>query len=334
MTEEDPVKPPEPSPGSPRRTALAPALLARVFHQPALVHFNAVASHLSVRGAARDLNVASSAVSRQIGQLEDALGLTLFLREGRGLALSPAGEILYRHTQRLAGVIDSAVVELELLRGLKTGTVRVASVESIGIAFLPRVIASFGERYPGLHIKVTVCSSAEVVRQLVEERADVGFGFVTETHRKIAVVLRRDVPIGVAMRPNHPLAALRGPITIADCLGHPTAMARPEISIRRVIEPFLLRSVQTLPPLVEVDSIRMLAELALGGRYLSIMTPLGVQGEIEAGALTFRPLEEKELPENRFGLMVHSGGHLHHAAAAFLDHARDAFEQIAFPGTA
>src|ERR1700761_4882081 len=81
----------------PRDHALSPALLARVFHQPTLIYFKAVAECLSIREAGRRLNVASSAVTRQIVQLEDALGLALFQRDGRRLKLATAGEILYRH---------------------------------------------------------------------------------------------------------------------------------------------------------------------------------------------------------------------------------------------
>lgn len=316
-----------------RRSALSPALLARIFHQAALVHFNAVAEHLSMREASRRLNVASSAVSRQITQLEDALGMALFARDGRRLALSPAGEILFRHTRRLSCVLEAAVGELEMLRGLKTGTVRVATAESVGIAFLPRVIAEFGTRYPRLHIEVSVTSSTEVIRRLVEDRAEIGFGFVTAPHRQIDVALRRDVRIGVAMRPDHPLSTISGPLTLTDCLRHPIAVATPEISIRKVIEPFLQQSGQALPPLVEVDSIRMLVELALSGRYLSIMTPIGAQNEIATGALIIRRLDQAGLPENRFGLMTRSSGTLNLAAAMFLEHARAHFEAIDLPGS-
>lgn len=314
------------------KSALAPALLARVFHQPALVHFNAVAEQLSVRGAARRLNVASSAVSRQVAQLEEALGVALFNRDGRSLALSPAGEILFHHTRRLSGVLDAAVGELELLRGLKTGTVRVATVESVGLTFLPRFISDFGRDHPRLHIDVSVTSSAEVISRLVEDRADIGFGFVTEAQPQTSVVLRRDVRIGVVMHPAHPLAADAGPVALAECLRHPLAVGKPEISIRKVIEPFLLRVVPSLPVLVEADSIRMLVELALGGRYLAIMTPIGAQREIADGALLFRPLDEPGLPDNRFGLMTRRGGSLHFAAAVFLDHARAHFAELALPG--
>lgn len=315
----------------PRETALSPALLARVFHQPSLLYFNAVARYLSIREAARRLDVASSAVTRQVAQLEDALGIALFIRERRRLKLSPAGEILYRHARRLVAPTEAAVSELEMLRGIKSGTVRIASAESVGLSFLPRLITDFGRRYPRLHLDVAVASSSQIIELLVEERIDIGFGFIAGPPRQIDVAFRRDVRIGVVMRPGHPLAEA-GPLTIADCIAHPLAVAKPEISIREVIEPFLRSSSSILPPLVEVDSIRMLVELALGGHYASIMTPIGAQNEISAGTLVFRPLADSGLPTNRFGILVRAGSALHFAPAVFFDHAKAYFEAVDLPG--
>ena len=322
-----------PDPGArPRKSALSPALLARVFHQASLVYFNAVAEHLSIREAGRRLNVASSAISRQISQLEDALGLPLFERQGRRLRLAPAGEILYRHTRRLSGPLEAAVQELEMLRGLKTGTVRVAAVESIGISFLPEIIADFGRRYPRLHLDVAVCPSADVIERLIGERCDIGFGFISAPPRQIEVALRRDVRIGVVMRPDHPLAATAAP-TLAACVAHPLAVGKPEISIRAVIEPFLRRDSEFLPPLVEVDSIRLLVELALTGAYASIMTPIGAQAALGRGDLIFRPLADPGLPLNRFALLSRSGGTLRFASAVFHEHARQRLAAVELPGS-
>ena len=316
----------------PRKSALSPALLARVFHQPSLVYFNAVAEHLSIREASRRLNVASSAVSRQISQLEDALGLPLFERAGRRLRLAPSGEILYRHTRRLSGPLEAAVQELEMLRGLKTGTVRVATVESIGFSFLPAIIADFGRRYPRLHLDVSVCSSADVIERLIAERCDIGLGFVPALPARIEATLRRDVRIGVVTRPDHPLAAVERPV-LRDCVAHPLAVGKPEISIRAVIEPFLRRDVESLPPLVEVDSIRLLVELALTGAYASIMTPIGAQAALERGELVFRPLADPGLPLNRFALLARAGGTLRFAAAVFHEHARQRLAALPLPGS-
>lgn len=315
----------------PRDHSLSPALLARVFHQPSLIYFSAVAEHLSVREAARRLNVASSAVSRQVAQAEDALGMALFRRQGHRLSLTSAGEILYRHARRLAAPLEAAISELDMLRGLKTGSVRVAAVESVGLSFLPALLASFAREYPRLQIDVSVTSSADVIARLLDERADVGFGFLAKPMPSIELAIRRDIGIGVLMRPDHPLARVPR-LTLSACLAHPLAVAKPELSIRQIIEPFLRDSSAALPPLLEADSIRVLVELARIGHHASIMTPIGAHTDVESGTLVFRLLEDRGLPANRFGLMARKGASLNFAPAVFYQHARRHFDAITLPG--
>ena len=96
---------------------------------------------------------------------------------------------------------------------------------------------------------------------------------------------------------------------------------------------FLRRSGLVLPPLVEVNSIRVLVELALGGHYLSITTPIGAQNEIADGRLVFKPLGDSGLPTNRFGILVRADSALHLAPAIFFDHAKAYFESLALPGS-
>lgn len=319
-------------PTPPRERALSPALLARMFHQPAMIYFQMVAELLSVRECARRLNVASSAVSRQIAQLEDALGMALFQREGRRLKLTAAGEILSRHVRRVASPLEAAVSELDMLRGLKTGSVRIATVESVGLSFLPALLAAFSQRYPTLHLNIEVTSSSEVVTRLIDETVDVGFGFLTAPSRDIEMAVRRDVRVGVLMRPDHPLAERRS-LTLADCFAHPVALGTSELSIRRAIQPILDASVSAQPPLLEVASIRMLVELAQLGHHVSVMTPIGAHNEISRGLLVFRPLDEPGLSTNRFGLMVRAGAGLHFAPAVFYDHAKEHFRSLELPGT-
>lgn len=316
----------------PRERALSPALLARVFHQPAMIYFNTVAELLSVRECARRLNVASSAVSRQIAQLEDALGMELFQRDGRRLRLTTAGETLYRHVRRLAAPLEAAVSELDMLRGLKTGSVRIATVESVGLSFLSPLLADFARHYPSLHLDVTMTSSTGVVDLLVNERVDVGFGFLTRPSKEVEMAVRRDVGIGVLMRPDHSLATLPR-LTLAACFAHPVAVGKRDFSIREAIQPILDSPTFFAPPLLEVGSIRMLIELAQIGHHVSITTAVGAHNEIKAGTLVFRPLEDPRLAIDRFGLMVRAGAALHFAPAVFYEHAKQHFRTVELPGT-
>lgn len=313
-----------------RHQQLSPGVLARLFHQPALIYFNAVAEHGSIREASRQLNVASSAVTRQVAQLEDSLGMPLFLRDRRRLRLSAAGETLFRHARRLIAPMEAAVSELEMLRGIKTGTVRIACVESVGASFLHHLLSDFSALYPTLHLEIAVTSSQDVIDRIEDERADVGLGFIAETPKNIDIMLRRDLRIGALMTPTHPLAS-KSKITLEDCLAHPIAIATKGISIRDVVEPFLKRAGALPGPMLETNSIRLLVQLAETGHHVSISTIMGAQAEIAAKKLIFRPLADPGLPINQFGILVRSLSQLHFAPAVFYEHARAFFEKTQFP---
>ena len=301
------------------------ASLARLFHTPSLLYFIGVAETLSMRETARRLNVASSAVARQIVHLEETLDMPLFVRESRRLRLTQAGEILLRHARRVTPPLEAAVSELDLLAGLRSGTVRVATVESVGLTILPRLVAEFGQRYPRLHVDIRLAPATDVLGLVAESQVDLGFAFMAGPRRGIEIAIRRDLPIGAVLRADHPLAG-RDSLTFADCFAHPFAVPARGLSIRDVIEPFLGAVGDTPRSFVEANSVRMLFELARSGRYVAFITSLGIEREIASGEIVFRRLADPGLPLNRFAMVVKSGAHLRFAPAAFFDLAKTHFE--------
>lgn len=310
--------------------SLSPQLLTRIFHQPAMVYFKGVAETLSVRECSRRLNVASSAVSRQITQLEDALGMTLFQRDGRRLRLTTAGEVLYRHVCRLSAPLEAAISELDMLRGLKTGSVRIATAETVGLFVLPQLIAGFMERYPTIHVDVTVTSSSDVIKQLAEEHVDIGFAFVTRPPTMVQMTTQHEVLVGALMRRDHVLAHVPR-LTLADCFAHPVAIGKAGLSIREAIDPLLEGSNLLKRPVLECGSNAMMVELARIGYHVSIMTSIGAYSETENEDLIFRPLEDAELPSHYFGLMARVASNLHFAPAIFHSYATERLRKVSWP---
>jgi len=159
---------------------------------------------------------------------------------------------------------------------------------------------------------------------VVDSEVDIGFTFLAAQHRGIEIAIRRDLPIGAVMRADHPLAEEMRP-SFATCFSHAFAVPRHGLSIREVIEPFLTQGASRGRSFVEVNSIRMLFELAKTGRYLSFMTPLGIERELASGEVVFRPIGDKGLPLNRFGMVIRKGGDLRYAPAAFFNLASSHF---------
>src|SRR6202021_1049437 len=113
-----------------------------------LSYVDAVARHGSIRKAADALNVASSALNRQILDLETDLGAALFERLPRGVRLTAAGEVFLAYARQAISELKAVESQVEQLRGLVRGQVGVAAVESVRGELLPTVITQFQVEHP------------------------------------------------------------------------------------------------------------------------------------------------------------------------------------------
>ena len=117
---------------------------------PALRYFMEVARCGSIREASLHLNVASSAISRQITALEVQLGSPLFERRSRGMALSTAGELFAVYARKIQLESDRIVGEIDALEGLQRGCVSIATTEGFAMDFLPYIIGRFQKKFQGI----------------------------------------------------------------------------------------------------------------------------------------------------------------------------------------
>ena len=125
-------------------------------HAAVLRYFDHVARHGSIRKAAEALAVASSAVNRQILRLEDEMGVTLFERGRTGVKPTAAGELLLRHVRETQNEYQRTRAEIASLGGTVSGNVRIISLESLLVRFLPQVVEEMSARHP--HVTFTVLS--------------------------------------------------------------------------------------------------------------------------------------------------------------------------------
>ncbi|MFN7166645.1 MAG: LysR family transcriptional regulator [Pannonibacter sp.] len=293
---------------------------SRSLYAPAMRYFAAVAELGSIRAAARELNVASSAVNRQILWLEEALDLALFERVGRGLRLAPAGEVLLAHVRRTYSDFEGTVAELDALKGLRRGTVSVATVESLAETILPDIIGSFRKTYPGIHVAVTVTSAQQAAHLVETAEADVGFTFDPPRNAALSIAFAHELPIGAVMAPDHE-ASTSDPLTLADCLRYPIALPARGLSLRTRLDAALARIPGTLRTYVEANSLSFMRALARRGMVISFQTRIGLEKDLAAGTLVFRPLTDAPLQQDRFAIVTSSMRALALAPGMFFDHA-------------
>ncbi|MDX1576742.1 MAG: LysR family transcriptional regulator [Kiloniellales bacterium] len=284
-------------------------------------YFLAVAEAGSIRGASDELNVAASAVNRQILQLEAALGIPLFERVGRGLRLSEAGRVLRGHLRRAVSDYQGVSSELDALRGLQRGKVSLATVESVSVSLLPEILAAFWATLPGIEVTARVASS-DAVTQLVRAReADLGFTFNPPSLDGLEVIYERAFTISALMSAGHPLAGRRS-LSLDDCLEYPIALPARGLSLRTALEPALAsKAAKTgeIRPRIESNSLRIMASLARHEALIAFQTVVGIERELAAEDLVARPLSDPDIAADRLMVIHERRREPNLAVASFID---------------
>jgi DNA-binding transcriptional LysR family regulator len=132
--------------------------------------FSSVARHLSFVRAAEELKLTAPAVSMQVKELEAEVGLPLFDRTSRQVALTVVGEYVLAQTRRVLGAMRDAEDLVARFRGLQGGALDVGMV-STAKYFLPRLLASFRKEHPGIEVRLEVADNRGQLVELMEQGA-------------------------------------------------------------------------------------------------------------------------------------------------------------------
>ena len=267
-------------------------------------YFLAVAEAGSVREAARRLNVAASAISRQLKLLEDEVGAALLDRDGRQISISPAGEILLSSLRATRLQQENMEQQLAALTGLRQGHLRIASVESVSVSLLPELLQAYRRRYPGISFTVTVAGSETVTDMVHDHRAEVGFTFNPKQLRNLEIVEQADLRVCAVMSPDHELAKARS-LTVGQCLQHAVAWPSDDISLRAILDHTLRRRTK-IPRgarVFECNSLRLMATLARLNQCIAFQPPIGIEADLRQGSLVAIPLTDKALVRDQFAVI-------------------------------
>lgn len=259
-------------------------------HSSAIRYFDAVRRTKSIREAARQLNVASSAVNRQIIKLEAEIGAPLFDRMTNGLVLTPVGELLARHVITVLKDLERTGTDIEDLHGARTGHVTVAVVESVAAAILPDVIDQVRARAPRITFTVSVMGSFDIPAAIAGGSADVGVAFALRKSAELQQVSVTQFRLGAVVRPDHPLARQKS-VTLPACLGYPLILATPDLSITNLLEQVLSQGPAFLAPVITAGSIDLMQELVVRGHGVAFQTTVGLDRRLADGSLVHIPID-------------------------------------------
>ncbi len=272
-------------------------------HAAALRYLREVARCGSVRRAAQTLNVASSAVNRQILKLETELGVRLFDRLPSGMRLTPAGEILLRHVHQTLQGYERSLADIDGLRGIRSGHVRISTLDSLLFDVLPEVLERCATSYPAISFAVTSAAPSEIVRQVQSAEADLGLTFAAPFGPALQSIADAAAPVGAIMAAAHPLAD-RKLLSFDDLLPYPALIQRdtlPAPAFANDEYAAFRAAAQVRFSSNDIDFIKRMLRVGLG---VGFYTQFAFRREIAAGELAWVPLASPRMTEQRIVLIV------------------------------
>jgi DNA-binding transcriptional LysR family regulator len=258
----------------------------------ALRYVDQVARAGSIQRAAKELNIAASAINRQILKLESELGVTLFERFSKGMRLTSAGTSIVALARRWKSEERGFAAELEKMQGLNQGHVRLVAMDSHANGYLPRLIDVMAVRHPGISLEVRIGSTDEAVAALVEGTADLIAAFNLTPHRGLHILWTRDLPFGCVLAPGHALARNKT-VSMQEVMAYPIALQSKLLPIRRYLETHHKWLFDRDRVMVETNSLQLLKILAASGRHVAFTSELDAAPEIIDGSLVFLPVRDK-----------------------------------------
>lgn len=296
-------------------------------HAVVLKYFIEVARCGSIRKAAQNLFVASSAVNRQILRLEDELGTELFDRVPTGIRLNAAGERLLQHVRGTLHDFHLMRSELDALKGERKGHVSVATMDSLLIDFLPSAVEEFSETYPAVQYSIQSFMPSEVPERVSAGDHDIGITYLGKLPAGLKVVASAPFPPGVVMASTHPLAK-KARLSFDDCRGHAFFQISRISPIHSVVLPAFSRFWDELDPLMSCNSTTMVKRMLIAGRGISFFSKIGFMDELARGEVVWRPLAVPTINAIKVGIMVPTHRTLSHVTAEFLERITRRLKQL------
>jgi DNA-binding transcriptional LysR family regulator len=256
--------------------------------------FRDVAHTRSLSRAASMNGISQSAATQHIQELEKRLGVKLLDRSTRPLGLTAGGKLyaelcrdILRREEDFAAALDEIKAEAE-------GTVKVASIYSIGLSEMSRLREEFSRVCPGAELRVEYLRPDKVYEAVLEGHADLGFISYPEHRRDLTVIPWREERMTVAAYPSHPLAAFEI-LMPADLDGQDFIAFDEEVIIRRELDKFLRDHDVKVSIVMQFDNIQSIKEAVALGSGISILPERTMQTEVEQNRLVSIPLHAPEL---------------------------------------
>jgi len=268
--------------------------------------------------AAEALYLTQPAVSRQVRELERHYGVELFEQIGKRIFPTEAGTTLYNYARQLFHTLDDLEVEINQIKGLKSGHLRIAASATAGTYLIPHLLGRFKKKYPGVEIILEIYNSQQVEQRLLQyQQLDLGITERPEMEEAlVSKPFERDEVV-IIVSPEHPFAG-RDEVTAAELRGERFIHREPGSGTRTLLDQEFDRLDLRVKMVMELGSTAAIKQAVASGLGVSAVSSRSIRLEKKAGLLVSLRCPDMNLTRD-VRYIYHRDRRLSRAATAFLE---------------
>src|SRR5580658_4419490 len=244
--------------------------------------------------AAQINNVTQSAVSQQISSLERLFKSLLIERSKKKFRLTREGQVLYEYSKQIIQTYDSMQNRLQEIKDIISGTIRVATIYSIGLHDLPPYLKKFLKLYPTVNVHVEYRRANQVYEDVLGNVVDMGLVAYPTRDAKLDVIALRKDTLVLICHPHHPLAKSKS-VKLPQLAGQKFISFEPDIPTRKAIDKILKDQnveVETVMEFDNIETVKRAVEIEAG---ISIVPQGTITQEVAKQTLAEVRIEGHEL---------------------------------------
>jgi DNA-binding transcriptional LysR family regulator len=267
--------------------------------------------------AAAQNYVTQSAVSQQIRTLETRYGRKLVERAKRRVRPTPAGEIFYEISREIVSRHQDLEARLQAFSNIVAGTVRVATVHSVGLYEFSDELKRYVKAYPSVNVRLEYKKSSQIYEDVLAGTLDVGVIAYPHKRPQIRLIPFREDQLVMICNPTHPLASHKT-ISVKKLEGQNFVGFEKDIPTHKAIDKVLQKHHVRVNYVAEVDNIEVIKRIVEVGTGISIAPAPAVGPEIRAKSLVAIPFSDEHFLR-QLGIIHKGGRHFCPAAEKFID---------------
>lgn len=263
----------------------------------------------TMRAASEKLDVATSSVSRQIGELESELGLALTEKGRRKIKLTEAGELACEYYRQKLSQEEVFLSALGDLKSIRTGKIKLAVGEAFVTQHFSDMLQDYMRDYQGMEVQVEVSNTNTVVEMVREDDAHMGLIFDIPRDPKIRSRRILDQPLRVIVNKDHRLSR-RKSVNLADLSAESIGLPEDRYRIRQLIRSAEQEEGVFLEADLVTNSLALISDFVKSGRGITIMPEVVMHRELVSGELVALTTDNKILNSTKTSLITRLGRQL------------------------